>query len=47
MFAPYCDNILNHDTNEVIVKLVTLIVKGNETIIKMRVLQLHFKTLLK
>jgi hypothetical protein len=32
--APYCDNILNHGTNENIVKLVTLMVKGNETIIK-------------
>jgi hypothetical protein len=27
--------------------LITLIVKGNETITKMRVLQLHIKTLLK
>jgi len=42
---PYCDNILNHDTNEGIIKLVTLMVKGNENIIKTRVLQLHFKTL--
>ncbi len=33
--APYCDNILNHGRNEDIVKLVTLIVKGNETITKM------------
>jgi hypothetical protein len=36
--APYCDNILNHDTNEGIVKLVTLMVKRNETITKMKVL---------
>jgi hypothetical protein len=36
--APYCDNILNHDTNEGIDKLVTLMVKGNENIIKMKVL---------
>jgi hypothetical protein len=43
----YCDNILNHDTNEGIVKLVTLMVKGNEIITKMKVLQLHSKTLLK
>jgi hypothetical protein len=43
----YCDYILNHDTNEGIVKLLTLMVKGNEIITKMRVLQLHFKTLLK
>ncbi len=34
--TPYCDNILNHDTNESIVKLITLIVKGSESIIKMR-----------
>jgi hypothetical protein len=27
--APYCDNILNHGTNEDIVKLVTLMVKCN------------------
>jgi hypothetical protein len=45
--APYCDNILNHGTNEGIVKLVTLMVKGNETIIKMKVMQLHIKILLK
>jgi hypothetical protein len=38
IFAPYCDYILNYDTNENVVKLVTLMVKGNETIIKMRVL---------
>jgi len=38
ILAPYCDNILNHDTNEGIVKLVTLMVKGNEIITKMRVL---------
>jgi hypothetical protein len=43
----YCDNILNHGINEGIVKLVTLMLKGNEIITKMRVLQLHFKTLLK
>jgi hypothetical protein len=36
--APYCDNILNHDINEGIVKAITLMVKGNEIIIKMRVL---------
>jgi hypothetical protein len=36
--APYYDNILNHDTNEGIVKLVTLMVKGNEIMIKMKVL---------
>jgi len=45
--TPYCDNILNYGTNEGIVKLVTLMVKGNETITKMKVLQLHIKTLLK
>jgi hypothetical protein len=45
--TPYCDNILNYGTNEGIVKLITLMVKGNETITKMRVLQLHIKTLLK
>jgi hypothetical protein len=39
--------IINHDTNEGIVKLITLMVKSNETITKMWVLQLHFKTLLK
>jgi len=32
ILAPYCDNILNHDTNEGIVKLVTLMVKHNESI---------------
>jgi len=37
---------LNHGTNEGVVKLVTLMVKGNETITKMRVLQLHIKNLL-
>ncbi len=46
LLAPYCDNILNHDINEGNVKLVTLMVKGNETITKMKVLQLHFKNLL-
>jgi hypothetical protein len=45
--APYFDNIPNHGTNEGIVKLVTLMVKCNETIIKMKVLQLHIKILLK
>jgi hypothetical protein len=45
--APYCDDMLNHATNEGIVKLVTLMVKGNEIITKMKVLQLHIKTLLK
>jgi hypothetical protein len=45
--APYCDNILNHGTNKGIIKLVTLMVKGNESITKMRVLQLHIKKLLK
>jgi hypothetical protein len=45
--TPYYDNILNHGTNEGIVKLVTLLVKGNETIIKMKVLQFHIKILLK
>jgi hypothetical protein len=45
--ALYCDNILNHGINEGIIKLVTLMVKGNETIIKMKVMQLHIKTLLK
>ncbi len=44
--TPYCDNILKHDTNEGIVKLITLMVKGSESIIKMKALQLHFKTLL-
>jgi hypothetical protein len=34
--VPYCDNILNHGTNECIVKLITLMVKGNEIITKMR-----------
>ncbi len=43
ILAPYCDYIVNHDINEG-VKLVILMVKGHETIIKMRVLQLHFKT---
>jgi hypothetical protein len=38
ILASYYDNILNHDTNENIVKLVTLMVKGIETITKMRVL---------
>jgi hypothetical protein len=47
ILASYYDNILNHDTNEGIVKLVTLMVKNNENITKMRVLKLHFKTLLK
>ncbi len=36
--APYCDNILNHGTNEGIVKLVTMMVKCNEIVTKMRVL---------
>jgi hypothetical protein len=45
--TPYCDNILNHDTNEGIVKLITLMVKGNENITKMKVLQLHFKIFFK
>jgi hypothetical protein len=45
--APYYDNILNYGTNESIVKLVTLMVKGNEIIIKMKVLKLHIKILLK
>ncbi len=45
--TPYCDNILNHGPNEGVIKLVTLVVKGNETITKMKVLQLHIKTLLK
>jgi hypothetical protein len=45
--APYCDNILNYGINKGIVKLVTLMVKCIETIIEMRVLQLHIKTLLK
>jgi hypothetical protein len=44
--APYCDNILNHDTNDNIIKLVTLMVKHNKTITKMLVLQVHIKTLL-
>ncbi len=43
ILAPYCDNILNHDTNEGIVKLVTLMVKSNENITKMRVLKLNSK----
>jgi len=47
ILAPFCDNILNHGTNDGIVNLVTLMVKGNETITKMRVLQLHMKILLK
>jgi len=37
IFAPSCGNILNHDINEGIIKLVTLMGKGNETIIKMKV----------
>jgi hypothetical protein len=45
--APYCNNILNHGINEGIVKLVTLMIKCNETIIKMKVLQLQIKNLLK
>ncbi len=36
MPTPYCDNILNHDTNEGIVNLVTLMVKHNKTITKMK-----------
>jgi hypothetical protein len=44
ILAPYCDYIINHDINVGIGKLVILMVKGHETIIKMRVLQLHFKT---
>jgi len=47
ILAPYCDNILNHDTNEGIVKLVTLMVKRNENITKMKVLQVHIRPLLK
>ncbi len=38
ILAPYGDNILNHYTNEGIVKLLTLMVNGNETITKMKVL---------
>jgi hypothetical protein len=45
--TPYCDNILNHDIIGGNVKLVTLMVKGNEIIIKMSLLQLQFKTLFK
>jgi len=45
IFTPYCDNILNYGTNEGIVELITLMVKGNETISKMKVLQLHIKIL--
>ncbi len=44
--APYCDNILNHDTNDDIIKLVTLMVKHNKIITKMTVLQVHIRTLL-
>jgi hypothetical protein len=44
--TPYCDNILNHDANEGIVKLITLMVKRNETISKMKVLHVHIKNLL-
>ncbi len=47
IFTPYCDNILNHGTNEGIVELITLMVKGNEVIIQMRVLHSHIKILLK
>jgi hypothetical protein len=47
ILAPYSNNTLNHDINEGIVKLVTLMVKGNEFLTKTRVLQLHSKTLLK
>ncbi len=36
--APYCDNILNHGRNKGIVKLVTMMVKCNEIVTKMRVL---------
>jgi len=46
ILAPYCDNILNHDTNEGIVKLVTLMVKQNEIITKMKVLHVNIKILL-
>jgi hypothetical protein len=44
--TPYCDNILNHDANESIVKLVTLMVKHNKIITNLKVLQVHIKTLL-
>ncbi len=36
--TPYCDNILNRDTNESIVKLVTLMVNHNKTITNLKVL---------
>jgi hypothetical protein len=38
ILVPYYDNILNHGTNERIVKLITLMVKGNETITTIMVL---------
>ncbi len=44
--TPSCDNILNQDTNEGIVKSFILMIKGTKIITKMRILQLHFKTLL-
>jgi hypothetical protein len=46
ILAPYCDNILKHDTNEGIVKLVTLMVKHNKIITNLRVLHVHIRTLL-
>ncbi len=36
ILAPYCDNILNHSTNEGIVKLVTLMVKAMKLSLKWR-----------
>ncbi len=44
---PYCDNILNHDTNKGIVMLVTLMVKSNETIIKMKGIAVTFQNFVK
>jgi hypothetical protein len=43
---PYCNNILNHDINESIVKLITLMVKRKKLITNLRVLQVHIRTLL-
>jgi hypothetical protein len=44
--APYYDNILNHDTNEIIIKLITLMVINNKTMKIMRVMHVHIKILL-
>jgi hypothetical protein len=46
ILAPYCDNIVNHDINEGIIKLVTLMVKHNKIITNFRVLHVYIRTLL-